>query len=804
MDTPTRQNVARLVQCRNAGLISSVEFFESLSELELEADAQRAHNAWISASAQDYEHGSSAYGCHMTTAASSAAVASTLEAGFAGHSTALECERARLRSAPSLLTSSLPQLLTESEADAFLRGGSFQTSGHSHPASARVATIARGTSGRMTIHGSDDVGESEFGEPGMAPLAETGSSVHDTMFAVDSESPTSAPQVSPGLPALLTEQQATAIIQQLGAEWASTSFAELAQVSSVAHGQSHISDDQLPVTRRGMATSASSAGRWQSRQSSRDSACSTSLDMSLLPPWSSCSHTPPVGNPYLGDCGARAASDTPSSPQSARRSLGSQSASSSISSFSRRSQRWEHQRAQKREMLRRQCDAKELAECSFRPEVRPKTARNSGSMGCTGDTPATRLAAPPPSAARQAARRWREQRDEDETRECTFAPDLSQSASSLHLSVRSMISGLSDTGSIPRPEDAGAKMQGRASSADGYGRAKGMGKGSSKAFVPATNPIAPSMACARSYASKNVFARLSDPHPEWLQESQEDNSPEQQDTLDRPSTEPKQESIWSPSKGETRAEAFFQFLERQNHFEEQRRDRLEEVSRCTAPVHHPAICTTSRKLVDRSRKRSEKDGGAISSISSTNPLSPRGIGVSTSHGVPENRSSTGGTTGNEPTFRPQINAVSARRAARSCSELSSGDARRREARRLELREEIRQERRAKGEDEDDAPFAPSLNTPPPEVYAQSTLRLVEDPGSYLGRVAQGRLRKQVQREVHLERKAEQELAECTFTPQVNKSAPAFVRQMAASYRSAKDLRALDAEKPKQSPRPKWQ
>mmetsp|Transcript_45434 Transcript_45434/g.82176 ORF Transcript_45434/g.82176 Transcript_45434/m.82176 type:complete len:777 (+) Transcript_45434:1-2331(+) len=776
MGTPTRQGVARLVQRRSAGLISSVEFFESLAKLELEADPQEAHNPWMSSGID----------------ASSATAPLAPGAGLHDIHGVLQ------RGPPSFsLSTSMPQLLTETQAGALLRGRESHTSEAAAPPAA-VPNMASCAIGRAPTPGSCDQ------EEGCAPRTrsrdlpvDASSSVHESMSAVESEPASAAPAVSSSLPTLLTEQQATAIVQQLGAEWKGSSFADLAQVSSAASPDAGDPNNRpSPVAQHGASPEGMAERgltRVPSRQSSRDSVCSTSLDISLLPPWSCGSVTPCHA---LGD-GTRAASDIPSSP-SPRRSLASvgtqQSCNSSFSSFSRRSQRWEHQRAQKREQLRRQCEVKELAECSFRPEVRPHTARASNSMGCTGDTPATRLAAPPPSAARQAARRWREQREEDELRECTFAPDLSQSASSLHLSVRSMSSTFSDTGSIPRPEDTGSKSRG--ASAEAACRTKRMSKSNSQAFAPAINPIAPHMVCARDYASKNVFSRLSDPHPEWEKDLPGDDPRAKQEIIKQA---PSKDSLWPPSNDRNH-EKFIDFLERQNHFEEQRLGRLEEVNRCNASPHSPALCTTSRKLVDRSRKRSEQDCEVFLRLTSATSLSPRGAsaGPSANSGVLDNRSSTGGTSGNELTFRPQINVASSRRPARSCTELSLGDQQRREARMLELREEVLQQRL----DEQEGLFSPNLCTPPPEVRAQSRLRLLEDPDSYLGRVAKGQLTKKFEREVHLQRKAEEELAECTFAPKVNKGAPAFVRQMAESYRSARELERQ--QRPQQSPRPAWQ
>merc|ERR1719352_1201835 len=157
-------------------------------------------------------------------------------------------------------------------------------------------------------------------------------------------------------------------------------------------------------------------------------------------------------------------------------------------------------------------------------------------------------------------------------------------------------------------------------------------------------------------------------------------------------------------------------------------------------------------------------------------------------------------------FRPSITAAASRRPARGLDELSRGDALRREAHREQLRVNLQRE----ADEAEKFSYTPQLvenfysNAPDEEnklKLVESKLKLVEDPDSYLSRVAEARLKKELKVEQALEEKAMQELAQCTFSPQVKRGSPVFVRQMAENYRSARSLRESTGKAV--SPRPDW-
>lgn len=371
-------------------------------------------------------------------------------------------------------------------------------------------------------------------------------------------------------------------------------------------------------------------------------------------------------------------------------------------------------------------------------------------------------------------------------------------------------------------------------------------------FSPSTNHIPAHMACANTYARQNVFSRLS--QPQQGGGGTVDQEAFASADADAPSTKA-QHSSRGPSQVSAHSqctsdplqydESFLNFLQRQNDFEEDRRLRLSEVERFTAPSLQPALCPQSRKLArQRSARKVQQQcspGGQSpgagrrgspgaaelelrTGITAKGCLSGRGpMPVAVLWGVAD--SGTGGTssarvgstsalttsrrsgaeeceaTAQSPnlSFQPSITASASRRPARSLSELSRGDAMRREAKvhqkRLEQRSEADKE----------LIFKPHLIAAPSALAVnpavKSKLRLLEDPDSYLERIAGARHDKELKCQEASEERAAQELAACTFSPQVQKGAPDFVRQMAETYRLARSLAV--AEKAK-SPRPGWQ
>mmetsp|Transcript_68023 Transcript_68023/g.106348 ORF Transcript_68023/g.106348 Transcript_68023/m.106348 type:complete len:731 (+) Transcript_68023:22-2214(+) len=712
MDTPTRYSVTSLVNQRSAGLISSIDFFERLADLEFSGPEPTVPSSSRGGVPVAWHEG----------------VPYQESSTFAYSST-------------SAISPDLPQVLTESEADALLRRP--KKDRQAHDQTLPSAGVARRPVEAAEGHSAETL----------------------------------------GVPPLLTEQEATALAHEMCARGSSLSPRNLA---ADLPWPSPVSPDGVDFHSSLPFWSSSSCARYDELRLNRS-----------------------------------ASSDGLSSPQKSSVSSFTRSCSSSASAFSQRLEMWEFRRAQKREDLRRQRDAREIAECSFRPTVNRVTARSTESTGCTGDTPTVaRLSAPPPSAARhsQAARRWQEQREKEEMRECTFIPDCSRSSSSIHLSVRSLNSSLSESIGGRGDEDCihrslSARKTPRASSSGGQNR-KGIRPAHS--FTPSTNPVPLHMVGAQTYTRQNVFSRLSEYHADALDSqcaSEALSSKAQAGSRDNSQAS-------EPSKSRQHAqEDFYDFLQRQNDFEDERRRRISEVERFTTPVGRPVLCSHSRKLARHRKSREEEmqsqratspvaDMELRTGISAKGSLSARGKlaahsltdgqlfairdsgtgGTSSarggSSGTPSSKKKAEASSSPGHSFQPSISAVASRRPARTSAEMSSGDLRRREAHVAEMRAERRREV------DEQLPFTPQLcdsRVPVSVRKVESKLKLLEEPETYVERMAAERTRKDLERQQALEEKAKEELTECTFSPQVQKGAPSFVQQMAKAHRSARSF-----------------
>ena len=187
--------------------------------------------------------------------------------------------------------------------------------------------------------------------------------------------------------------------------------------------------------------------------------------------------------------------------------------------LARRSEIWELQRKLHIEQLRRSAEAKELAECSFRPSVsgsssndtkpKPKALNRSSSEAL-----AQRLCRPLPSEPRRALEIAYEKRGREvrELEECTFAPNLARSFSSRQLSLRSPLLQEPIT-QTARGEviEADAK-EGKAYDQPIRRRASSVNSDELTGH-PQTNAVPSYMCKAQNYIRQNVFDRLSQPRP---------------------------------------------------------------------------------------------------------------------------------------------------------------------------------------------------------------------------------------------------------------------------------------------------
>jgi len=388
-------------------------------------------------------------------------------------------------------------------------------------------------------------------------------------------------------------------------------------------------------------------------------------------------------------------------------------------------------------------------------------------------------------------------------RDCTFTPDLSKSAMSFSLHRSMGAASVDDEGSQEglRGSPAGTM---RRSWEEAH-----MGRSASQRIVlrrepehqPRTNDVGPNMLRARMYTCQNVFSRLSQPqlHPE------------------EPTAEASEQASCSSGGGRRSArggasdashsdEAVLRFLQRQNEHEEERCRRIQEIEACTAPALRPVLDPLSRRLVERRRSRGSRERCGYTSAASLSPgrSSPAGAGGRSrncSHGLAEAASAVDiNLQASGCSFRPKIRPTSARRPARGCVELSSGDLERRQARAAQLREQLEEEEMQL------APFTPSLNEA--SLHVRGRLRVTEEPGLYMAHLKERSCAVEAERERELRRRDEKALSECTFRPKVNEGgAPVYVRRLAESHRAAKGLREkenqvqLGADSAK--PRPDW-
>jgi len=533
-------------------------------------------------------------------------------------------------------------------------------------------------------------------------------------------------------------------------------------------------------------------------------------------------------------------------------------------SFCQRDELWQRRKAKRLQEMRRSCDAAEIVECSFRPKLEARDRRKNGAdeppspvarpQNCSAtasEALVERLSTPAWGAcrARREVAQWKERRQEEVWRECTFTPDVSQSASSFQLRLPS--SGLWDasprerTGSQTDDEERDAGGRGaaterggvskyleekfldfspertqRACSAhirhkepfpDGGANLSNYGGGDNSGavendrrlpFTPQTKGVAAHMVQANLYTRQNVFARLSQPHPEpptiseaSLEASLQTDSlesPPRRDALRRSSRDFAAElsNVAVDHSGGVAdrtaldsSAAVAGFLDRQMAFEEVRLRRLYSLHTEHAPSHRPDVNERSRRLAE-SGERCRRSRGETLGPSYREPLG--------TPGRRQRRRARSAELAQQSfeescTFRPQIGANSLR-PARSLAELGAGDQRRREEYLTRRREELA------ADEIREATFAPRIKELP---GVTGRLRVQEDPAAYLKRLERASGARLTERERAQGQQARQELQQCTFKPQI-RSAPDFVTCMAKSYQTVQGLK----EKPVPAP-PEW-
>eukprot|EP00440_Ansanella_granifera_P072239 gb/GFBE01078393.1/.p1 GENE.gb/GFBE01078393.1/~~gb/GFBE01078393.1/.p1 ORF type:complete len:550 (+),score=73.97 gb/GFBE01078393.1/:1-1650(+) len=442
----------------------------------------------------------------------------------------------------------------------------------------------------------------------------------------------------------------------------------------------------------------------------------------------------------------------------------------SLDCFASRNELWDLQRSRRRQELKRQQEAKELSECSFHPSGGVSRTRGGAAPGLSprsASVLAERLAQPSNAAPRLSQRleEWRQQREAESHSECTFKPNLSQSSRSFQQAPRT-------PDRMTRARKACESSQVSEFSAQSE-------------FVPATNPVPPSMRSAHAYLQEDVFSRLSRPPPctpdrHEVAEERRRHSASSPWPLSRSCSEP---SIGVDS-------SMLCFLQRQNLCEEARQQRLQSIEASTAPSLRPALCQRSLQLVTRSQRRAADAADATPAVRSC-PERPQTAPGRTSASPPPKPARPRTATERECTFAPKITSLARQREPRSFSELGPGDQRRRE-KRARQRREVTEKQEA------------SRYSFKPEVRSYqgigSRLRVLEDPDTLLERMA--RSREAAMRNARNAKKVE----EYPFHPEGVKPAPELVRRMAESHRALRELREKENSQnnSKAKPRPAWQ
>eukprot|EP00927_Polykrikos_kofoidii_P078048 TRINITY_DN74928_c0_g1_i1.p1 TRINITY_DN74928_c0_g1~~TRINITY_DN74928_c0_g1_i1.p1 ORF type:complete len:811 (+),score=112.34 TRINITY_DN74928_c0_g1_i1:99-2531(+) len=528
-------------------------------------------------------------------------------------------------------------------------------------------------------------------------------------------------------------------------------------------------------------------------------------------------------------------------------SLSRRSCSSLSSSFSIRNETWRAQRSKRIEAMRREISDQEIAECSFEPKIGRRRHRSattsreaagagvcpsSSSTGSARETvhrgvPCHAMAATAVRRREEKAAPWLQHREDELMQECTFAPDLSLSASSLRLTKR--VANLASSMSFSTSRDVGNTSRRTCGEQLSSFKVRDAEQAGDFVFTPQTNNVPTHMVHARSYMQKDVFSRLSEPAPTQAPtlgspagrlsaRKAEERRDEMRSaratvsdtavvtnrggnggpaavansgaagvaTMTLSSVDGLLESSFLDARLSAGDSVLHRFLRRQNECEEARHRRLQEIEASTTPALRPSLCQASRRLADR---RHDSGTAGVRCVSTPSLQAAAAAAEAAA------------TEAEECVFRPTINVKSARLPSRTCEERSRGDSLKREAHLADLRKQLQ------SKDEQEATFAPRLHTPPSYVEVKRPSILNAD--EYVKCALNRRNAELAKRELEIQRKNEPILSECTFRPRVNSGAPVFVQRMAETYRVARDLKEKENQalfatgQLVQQPRPDW-
>lgn len=210
----------------------------------------------------------------------------------------------------------------------------------------------------------------------------------------------------------------------------------------------------------------------------------------------------------------------------------------------------------------------------------------------------------------------------------------------------------------------------------------------------------------------------------------------------------------SPRTAAERKRRFKQFLQRQNHTLARKAKSVQLLKEQTAAPHQPRLCRRSVEMVS-----AETHGTFLERMAKK--------AVLREHANQQERARVAKSA--DCTFEPKINRHSKQMPRRSYSEMSRGDALKRETAQRLMKLKLEQDEIGQFE------FAPKINDK--SRQAQGKLRVLDDPETYVERVHR-------EQAIQAERARQQALQaesteydECTFKPEVH-DAPEYIKRIA--------------------------
>eukprot|EP01036_Dinobryon_divergens_P023461 gene23463-31808_t len=451
----------------------------------------------------------------------------------------------------------------------------------------------------------------------------------------------------------------------------------------------------------------------------------------------------------------------------------------------------------------------EVAECTFRPKISRNSERAIREMrGSIREDVGDRLYKSSSLYAEQRYRLIEEERvreDNEEKTQCTFQPKL-------FTKRFNETSGINPRYSRPQSASAASLHNMQNETARDHNSKE-------CTFTPQINKIKPNMSSAKLYVSTNVVERLSRTNGSSTavaKATSDDSIPRVVDTTfvigdsntsgragaviditsfmsnltgpqknyQTPSSNSAKPSESEPQKSrelteeelKERQKKFETFLNRQQQILKRKEDNVRVISEATAPKFQPKFCKKSIEMTE------EKFANARFLDRVDKDVQRR---LSTEQNLSVNLEK-------ECTFQPKINEKSEKLRPRTAFELSRGDFFRKETNRRMLKmqnDELEQSALT---------FQPKLS-----AYAEnakSALQLNNDPSYFLDWFKEKVTEKENLRQLELQRRAEEEVSNCTFSPKTI-DCPEYVKRIAKSMSIVKSARST--AQPEEPEKPDW-